>query len=274
MGEAVEPGEQRGGRFEQARRSCDGYLLWTSVVGGRSGTGSQPDGPNGRQRARRRSVEPQTTERAVDLERLEWRSDEHDGVNRHGEGRPSHGPLIADDQARSAARRPTSSSSQIELPVRRDDAVRRRVGRRSGTRPAASAVGRRAPQHGPQPPAQHGCARRLVRCARPRANATRGGVAMPEDRECTCTTALRPGLAGPRAAKRANALRSRMRQIKPTGGAGPWRGVTSARLARRGCSCGGGSRASWHGDGCSVGRCASRNPPRATPRWAALSMAT
>ena len=68
-------------------------------------------------------------------------------------------------------------------------------------------------------------------------------------------------------ARRANALRSRMRQIKPTGCGGPWRGGPSARPARRGCSSGGGSRASWHGDGCSVGRCASRNPPRLRTRW-------
>jgi len=66
----------------------------------------------------------------------------------------------------------------------------------------------------------------------------------------------------PLSARRVNALRSRMRQIKPTGYAGPWRDVPSARLARRGCSSGGGSRASWRGDDCSVGRCASRNPPR------------
>ena len=70
-----------------------------------------------------------------------------------------------------------------------------------------------------------------------------------------------PGSPASRA-RRVNALRSRMRQIKPTGCAGPWRGVLSARLARRGCSSGDGSRASWRGDDCSVGRCASRNPPR------------
>ena len=70
----------------------------------------------------------------------------------------------------------------------------------------------------------------------------------------------------PSRAKRVNALRSRMRQIKPTGCAGPWRDVPSARLARRGCSSGGGSRASWRGDDCSVGRCASRNPPRPRTR--------
>ena len=77
----------------------------------------------------------------------------------------------------------------------------------------------------------------------------------------------------PLSARRVNALRSRMRQIKPTGYAGPWRDVPSARLARRGCSSGGGSRASWRGDDCSVGRCASRNPPRLRTRVSSTSMA-
>ena len=78
----------------------------------------------------------------------------------------------------------------------------------------------------------------------------------------------------PSSARRVNALRSRMRQIKPTGYAGPWRDVPSARLARRGCSSGGGSRASWRGDDCSVGRCASRNPPRLRTMVSSTSMAT
>ena len=68
-------------------------------------------------------------------------------------------------------------------------------------------------------------------------------------------------------AMRVNALRSRMRQIKPKDGGDPWRDGTSTLPCRLGCSCGGGSRASWHGDDCSVGRCASRSPPRATLWW-------
>ena len=65
-------------------------------------------------------------------------------------------------------------------------------------------------------------------------------------------------------AMRVNTLRSRMRQIKPTVGADPWHGGPSTLPGRHGCSCGYGSRASWHDVGCSVGRCASRNPPLAT----------
>ena len=96
--------------------------------------------------------------------------------------------------------------------------------------------------------------------ARLTANATLGGVASGSRRKVHHSTPAR--VRRPSRAKRANALRSRMRQIKRTGCAGPWRGVPSARPARRGCSSGDGSRASWRGDDCSVGRCASRNPPR------------
>ena len=96
--------------------------------------------------------------------------------------------------------------------------------------------------------------------ARPSAYATLGGVAAGSGMYVHHSTPAR--VRRPSRAKRVNALRSRMRQIKPTDCAGPWRDVPSARLARRGCSSGGGSRASWRGDDCSVGRCASRNPPR------------
>ena len=99
--------------------------------------------------------------------------------------------------------------------------------------------------------------------ARPRANATRGGVVMPGGSRTYVHHRTPARARCPSAAKRANARRSRMRQIKPTDGGGPWRGVTSARPGRRGCSSGGGSRASWPGGGCWVGRCASRSPPRA-----------
>ena len=99
--------------------------------------------------------------------------------------------------------------------------------------------------------------------ARPRANATRGGVAMPGGSRMNVHHRTPARARCPSAAKRANARRSRMRQIKPTDACGPWPDVTSARLGQRGCSSGGGSRASWPGDGCWVGRCASRSPPRA-----------
>ena len=56
-----------------------------------------------------------------------------------------------------------------------------------------------------------------------------------------------------------------MRQIKPTDGAGPWRGGPSRCPGRRGYSSAGESRASWHDDGYWVGTCASRHPPRRAP---------
>jgi hypothetical protein len=96
--------------------------------------------------------------------------------------------------------------------------------------------------------------------ARPSAYATLGGVAVGSGTYVHQSTPARA--RRPSAARRVNALRSRMRQIKPTGCDGPWRGGPSAPLARRGCSSDDGSRASWRGDDCSVGRCASRNPPR------------
>jgi len=110
--------------------------------------------------------------------------------------------------------------------------------------------------------------------ARPRANATRGGVVMPGGSSMYVHHRTPARARWPSAAKRANARRSRMRQIKPTDGAGPWRDVTSARHGRRGCSSGGGSRASWPGDGCWVGRCASRSPPRAArgQHWSTLNV--
>jgi hypothetical protein len=67
----------------------------------------------------------------------------------------------------------------------------------------------------------------------------------------------------PSADNRPKERRSRMRQIKPTDGGGPWRAEPSGQRGHQRCSCGCGTRASWHGDGCWVGRCASRSPPRA-----------
>ena len=96
--------------------------------------------------------------------------------------------------------------------------------------------------------------------ARPIANATRGGEADGSGRKVHQSTPARA--RRPSAASRRKTSRSRMRQIKPTGGGGPCRGGPSARPGRHGCSSGDGSRASWHGVGCWVGTCASRHPPR------------
>ena len=71
----------------------------------------------------------------------------------------------------------------------------------------------------------------------------------------------------PSDAIRVKALRSRIRQIKRTDCADPWRGGLSKLPGRHGCSCGCGSRASWHDDGCSVGRCVSRNPSSSHVQW-------
>jgi hypothetical protein len=99
--------------------------------------------------------------------------------------------------------------------------------------------------------------------ARPKANATRGGVELPGGSRMNVHHRTPARARCPSAVRRVNARRSRMRQIKPTDGDGPWRVATSARRDPPGCSSGDGNRASWHGGGCWVGRCASRSPPRA-----------
>jgi hypothetical protein len=96
--------------------------------------------------------------------------------------------------------------------------------------------------------------------ARPTANATRGGEADGSLRKLHQRTPARA--RRPSRDNRAKTSRSRMRQIKPTACGGPWHGGPSGRPDPPGCSSGGESRASWHDDDCSAGRCASRNPPR------------
>lgn len=99
--------------------------------------------------------------------------------------------------------------------------------------------------------------------ARPTANATRGGVLLP----CGSSTYVHHRTPArtrrPSVDNRPKERRSRIRQIKPTDGGGPWRAGPSGRRGHQRCSCGCGNRASWHGDDCWVGRCASRSPPRA-----------
>jgi hypothetical protein len=53
-----------------------------------SGTGSKPDGPNGRQRTRRRTVNHVPRQRPC-VRSASSAYEEQVGVNRHGEGRPS-----------------------------------------------------------------------------------------------------------------------------------------------------------------------------------------
>jgi hypothetical protein len=54
-----------------------------------SGTGSKPDGPSGRQRSSRRRVS-QVPRRVPCTANASWAYEEHDGKNRHGDGRPSN----------------------------------------------------------------------------------------------------------------------------------------------------------------------------------------
>lgn len=96
--------------------------------------------------------------------------------------------------------------------------------------------------------------------ARPIAKATRGGDAEGSGRKVHQSTPARA--RRPSRVRRAKTSRSRMRQIKPRACGDPWHGATSARRDRRGCSCVRESRACGLDDGCSVGRCASRHPPR------------
>jgi hypothetical protein len=96
--------------------------------------------------------------------------------------------------------------------------------------------------------------------ARPIANATLGGVASGSGKKVHHSDDVR--IRVPSRPSRTNASRSRIRQIKPTGGRGPWRDATSRWTGRHACSCVRESRACEHGDGCWVGTYASRRPPR------------
>jgi hypothetical protein len=96
--------------------------------------------------------------------------------------------------------------------------------------------------------------------ARPIANATRGGDADGSRRKVHHRAPAR--VRRPSSVRRRKAERSRMRQIKPTDDGGPCHAAPSARRALPGCSSSAGSRACEHDAGCSVGTCASRDPPR------------
>ena len=98
--------------------------------------------------------------------------------------------------------------------------------------------------------------------ARPTEKATRGGVDVPGGANRTLHHNAPARARRPSVDRRPKTLRARMRQIKPTGGGGPWRGGPSGRPGRPGCSSGRGSRASWRGGGCWAEKCASRGSPR------------
>lgn len=113
--------------------------------------------------------------------------------------------------------------------------------------------------------AARSCRRTLLRTtdgptARPMANATLGGEASGSIRQLHHSAPAR--IRRPSRETRAMVLRSRIRQIKPTDGGDPWRGVPSERRGHHGCSYGCESRAYGPCADCSVGRCASRHPPQ------------
>lgn len=165
--------------------------------------------------------QPQAAPGSVQLERLE-------GVAAAGRGETArrgpafHRPLIGDDPAHQPRTRASSwfrsnvsSTKEREAAagvapnryqpggsVEADDACRRPSRSRRRTRLRTTA--------GPS--------------ARPRANATRGGVFVPGGSRMKVHHSTPARARRPSADSRANALRSRIRQIKPTGGAAPWRG--------------------------------------------------
>jgi hypothetical protein len=204
--------------------------------------------------------EPEATPPAVDLEGL-------DGV-RAARGREATGGraslyclLIADDQANQEGRRSRSDCRSNCSSTRDRDTT-------MGLAPNRYVPGGRRPADDASCSMARSCRRTRLRTtagpsARPRANATRGGVVMPGGSRTYVHHRTPARARCPSAVRRVNSRRSRMRQIKPTACGGPCRAATSERRGRRGCSSADGNRASWHGGGCWVGRCASRSPPRA-----------
>lgn len=102
--------------------------------------------------------------------------------------------------------------------------------------------------------------------ARETTNPTRGGSSRRVPTRTACTTTRCPPARRPRSARRISVeSRSRCRAesipsgvvaLMPTGWRGPYGGDPPGWRDRHGWPCGGGSRASWRGDGCWAGRCA------------------
>jgi hypothetical protein len=104
--------------------------------------------------------------------------------------------------------------------------------------------------------------------ARPIAYATRGGETRGSGTDVHHRTPVRT--REPFRARRSKDDRPRTRPIKPTDGDGPWPGAPSTRRARRGCSSGRGSHASWRAANCWVERCASTQSSSAGSTMAAV----
>lgn len=165
--------------------------------------------------------QPKAAPSAVQLQRLEGVA-----TARRGESarrRPAfHRPLIGEDPAHQPCTRASSwSRSNISSTNEHEAAAGVAPNRYEPAGSLEADEARRRPSR----------SRRRTRLrttagprARPRANATRGGVAVPGGSRMKVHHSTPARARRPSADSRANALRSRIRQIKPTGGAAPWRG--------------------------------------------------
>ena len=187
-----------------------------------SGTGSNPDGPNGRQRRRRRSVSqeprpvPCTTSASLAY-------DEHDGVNRHGDGRPSNARWYrrrdGPGEARCSLAPPCAAAPSRRRPIHRTSvrsapAARRAVVGREGRGPI-----RRGPRRSARSRRRSRLRATALPSARPTEKATAGGLTAGSPRyrhQRVSVVARRPWRCS-----RSNARRSWIRPIKPTDASGP-----------------------------------------------------
>ena len=227
------------------------------MSGARFGHRVEPGGAERAASQQAASGQPQATAGAVHLERLEGIAGTG-GVEPAGGGSTLPRHLVDGDQTNTRAldhRRLSIRSSIVLIMVANSSCVRR------------VAIGRAPIRYSPGPmrsaaAASSGRRRRRIRLrstaepkARPMANATRGG---PRSGSRTTLHHRAPtSTRRPSTRRRSNDARSRIAQIRPTACGGRERGAPSGSTARRGCSSGGGTRASWRDGGCSAGRCAS-----------------
>ena len=232
VGEAVEPGEQAraGGRTLRQRSSAIGPRRVRSdgcraarhgVVAGRAERAAA-------QRAGAASATSRASDRGRDSASRAYV--EHDGVKRHGDGRPARAAGTSRSAARRSEsgdahrarrrRRPTSSRA-VDLAAQRCERVFAcgRCRRRSSSHPWSS------PTPG-RPRATIARSRRRSRLRRvaepterPTAKATRNGTAAGSLRKVHHRVSVRA--VRPERASVWNARRSRILQIKPTAGCGP-----------------------------------------------------
>ena len=217
--------------------------------------------------------QPRARDRCRARSALHGRSVEHDGVNRHGDGRPSNARWYQSTSRTSAAgrrssvlTRRTASTHEQHASASGVQAHRTSVRQRPGRAPMSSwpcgqqAGSGAAPRRAPGAGGGGGCGRRPGRRARPigerHARRDDGGVV-----EVAAPQGLGPWRGGHGACSRSNARRSWIRPIKPTGGVRPLSRRALMIAGRPACASGRGTRACGPGGGCSVGRCASRQAP-------------